>query len=534
MTTSHGTRIGLILLCVVACPLHAQPNRTPRETNETFWVAPHGPRVRVTSRPGDPAYIVKYVDESWIATTSTITAPFDLEGGVFWLRDPVSDLDELLLAGTATAASQIRGILSVARRHPITDVFQLAESFPFPTSDLLGVVYCDVTHRLLLLDDTQQVIWQAPYTPGGTLPQGWTAYANYSRFTGKRSLARYTLYVAIDEPVPTYIIGEFRDRDETHFKDIYVLREEPSGVAFETIPGGGDHRQAWVHESEYGILDGDTQLLVSAPAAAQYAHIAPSNAVTIRDIDSGSVVGSALLDPFGSTTVAVAPLQMGTVYGLSTTLFRDDSDRFVPTRSFGIVDSLPDGWTLEPIASGYGLSSYVGCDTFLIGLDLKKGPSSGFMPACPILLLVGVESQVIEYGQGKAFLDTAIQFPSQVINTQNSAYGMEYLPIPDDPLLAGGVVCYQWLVMLTPDDIRTTNVRAMMVRATDPLEGTFNTTGAVTSLRAGVLGPQGDGNRETSWNETSLQSLHTWAVRSGARFVSNQERQSLRRRVTRR
>ena len=222
---------------------------------------------------------------------------------------------------------------------------------------------------------------------------------------------------------------------DTPYVDVSVTDDGQGNPSVSLSPAAPTTREV---RFEGDLLINTPQALVRGPSLA--------SVEVFREVD-GLVVGSAVLDSQGEATVNLSPLNYGYSYGLRE-LGGTATSFGHPFRTYGTSESTTDNLVLHRLGASLSLLAYDGNEDFRVAMT-GTGPSDGVERSIAAVLLVGVESDVLEFQPGRFALIGPSVIPFGAIGTKaatGSLLADVDMPVVAEHSLAGGQVCFQWVL----------------------------------------------------------------------------------------
>ena len=425
-----------------------QGSRPLRSFPQESWIGPHsvnwpfrGDQVRLSS----------------LSMESVFPSPMACPGAVFLGEDA----SWVFLAG-----SDGRGHGQVVVYERGVSGFRAAATASLAGRDIVGIAYSDAVNRLYMLDHVgQEVIW-APYQPGGALPTSWSVLVDANSEPLLGAIDFHELRLASDGAEPRLSVMDYRLLPG----DQVDVRHLVSGAAEVESVLGPLNRAARLSCSS--LAAGATSALVKGPPRTQV------DVLRMDGSQPGQVVGSAVTDASGDAVVSVSPLEFGGIYGVTSAAWADPTGPFLATHTIdGVNDGLSDGYRIGPQLA-HGGAFFRGNPLFVFPLQVTHdgvaAKPPGVEPLAVMLVLGAPGDQVVDLGDGRKALVGTVTIAEQVeVGEDSSPHGRADVAaqtvtvptsIPDDPLLVGGVVLYQWYVILGPNDFRVSQITGLVVR----------------------------------------------------------------------
>lgn len=305
--------------------------------------------------------------------------------------------------------------------------------------DFTGVAWSSSAGTLFLLNSATQEIWATAYNPPGSAPTSWTTFATVASIPELVDAAEMHLVLREDHPFP----GEESLVLQRHFNTELDRVVIPLVSGPPTAEPGIANNWATLEPSDTVV--GATSVRVES---------LPGRTVEVLRLSpSPTVIGSAVANVQGEATVTLAePLAVFDVYAARPGGVAEATPpELTPVYRDGAAEPLNGQTTIRPFDGRLGLTSYIGHSHFMIPLwldpiDPDLGHSVGSFSA---LVIIGDASNVITLPDGRRFLASQSYVPvtAQIFDPYKPGVGIHRLPIPDEPLLAGFELYYQWFVV---------------------------------------------------------------------------------------
>lgn len=497
----------LLAACLVALAQEEAPGQFEDRDSRRIIAGLHEPSFWM--HPHQNVLTVDYSKKPAFTLPVTIDYPAD------WYAFPSAtrslDIDRLVLAGRDSAG---RGVLAWIRVDgSLPTQWTVLDTYTQPGSDFIGVTYSPKEQRLYVLDLDSQAIHYAAFSAASPLlPTSWSLLAHSSQFGSAEDLELRAL--GIDDRGEHPRISVYYVNKE--LRDAPVVVDTPVGPTFD------------VHRGELNRAAIATrQLVLGAPSVPLVGRPSTMADLLRMDAPSGpSVIGSVQLDATGRGVVPVTSAQLvfGGVYGARSAQDpRPTAPFMTPEKRWGAAQSLADGNEIQPLR-WIGSTAFVGSSFFRLPCYIRvENPPATLPKSYPAFLLVGDEtSEIVNLG-GATVLTAQFAFSAslEIYATDKPGFGVVRIPIPQDPLLGGAEVRYQWMV----DDgvsLRVSDIAGIMIRS-----AMWVPPGNETVLQEGA------GIRSSSTPELRSSSIRTWLEQGGGRRLTERDWRDIARRIRR-
>lgn len=324
-------------------------------------------------------------------------------------------------------------------------------------SDFVGVDG-DAAGRIHLLDAKKARIISGPFPEAGSLPSSWSTTLSSAEVPQLADAADKFLRVTSKPSGETaFILPVYRAEDSN-----LVIHVSPQGVR--VVDPDRDRKRAYLDSSSIAAHQEDVR--IKGPASTVV------TLLDVTDLDQVVAVAEGLTDATGIAQLAVAPpgLRLGQVYAVrSAALGTFDAPFRSPAILIGQADDLEPGTAIRPLDSRDAVRSFVGNPHFSISVSLDPiglRHTLAVPASYDAMLNVGTGDDVVTLPDGRPYLqsEVSIAATAQIWNERRPGFGVVDLPIPDEPDLVGGVVHYQWVVLVDGEP-RLSNIVGYIVRS---------------------------------------------------------------------
>jgi len=386
-----------------------------------------------------------------------------------------------------------------------------------------GVGYSIAHKKIYLLDKTSNVILRGTFDPAlAALPSTLQAVVTQAQCSGLSEAGASVIYVGCETGAdPGLVLGKWPA--PMRRGGFWTIWDRPAGpVCVERL---ADLDYPRISEPEMLLLEGQTQVVVSGK---------PGLSFDLVSALSGQVMGSGAIGGNGIATTSVVPLALGDIYSVLCHADGKLHGKFAtPVKKWGFSETTPSGFQLNSLQPARAFVAEIqpipSPNSVDMAPDLQmdrpiNAPSSA--QQWQAWLLVGTEQELQPAGNGQTIIVSNLAIPGTVYwkPTWRRAIGNIALNAPTDPLLAGAVVCYQWMV-LEGAELRFSDVQGVILRGAfwDPGFGAFFSS---SSTRKKVQPKQ---NRSPAL----LGNLATWWVRNKVVPLPSSVRRLLSKRLKR-